>query len=128
VDDVETSVGFYRDLLGWEPYEVCPGRATFATGTLPVSIESGSCSFDGRRIRHTGYLLVLHTAEIDSVHAGLVSRGLSFSGHKVSSTAPGKTARFKDPSGHQFCLYEPSEEALSWSSGPKIRQLIGVHG
>jgi catechol 2,3-dioxygenase-like lactoylglutathione lyase family enzyme len=125
VDDLRASIAFYRDLLGLEPQYLGPDRATFATGTVPISIDAGSYAVDGRCIRRTSYLLVLHTPDIDRTRTSLASDGLAFLSHKISSTPPGKTVRFKDPSGHQFCLYEPSQEALSWPSGPKIRQLIG---
>ena len=37
----------------------------------------------------------------------------------------GVIARFHDPDGHAFYLYQPSAEALSWPSGAKIASLAG---
>jgi catechol 2,3-dioxygenase-like lactoylglutathione lyase family enzyme len=125
VDDLTTSMGFYRDVLGLEPLVVDLRRAVMRTGTVPIMLEKRDHAVDGRRIRRSGYLLVFHTPEIDGTCAHLRSAGVTFSGVRVSSTAPGRTARFADPSGHQLCLYEPSEQALSWSSGQKVRELVG---
>ena len=42
-----------------------------------------------------------------------------------STTSSGGLRDFYDPDGHWFSLYEPSEEALRWPSGAKIRELRG---
>lgn len=125
VGELASSITFYRDVLGFEPIHVGRAGATFRTGTIPISLTVGSSAIDGRRIRYTSYLLVLHTPDIERTSECLTSNGVAFSSKRISESPPGRTLRFKDPSGHQFCLYQPSPAALEWPSGPKLRQIVG---
>jgi hypothetical protein len=54
----------------------------------------------------------------------LVERGLAFQGSRIAHSEIGATARFEDPSGHRICIYEPSKECLSWSSGAKVMEIM----
>ena len=128
VNELASSMTFYRDVLGFEPLHVGRAGATFRTGTIPISLIVGRCAVDGKRIRYTSYLLVFHTPHIERTSTCLTSNGVAFSSKRISEAPPGKTRRFRDPSGHQFCLYEPSPEALQWPSGPKLRQIVGGVG
>ncbi|HKS99831.1 MAG TPA: VOC family protein [Rugosimonospora sp.] len=120
VTDLDASVAFYRDVLGLRPL---PGAA-FATGTVPIVLRPGGTAEDGRRIRYDTYLLVFHTDDVDRTRTELTARGLVFTGRAVGSKEIGRTIRFTDPSGHRFCLYEPSEEVLTWPSGPTVRRIL----
>lgn len=124
VDDLATCVGFYRDVLGLHPLDVAADSARFATGNVPIVLERQPLAADGRRIRHDTYLIVFHTADINGMRASLAASGLTFTSRNVGSKEIGYTIRFADPSGHRFCLYEPSEEVLTWSSGPKVREIL----
>ena len=75
---------------------------------------------------HMGTLaVVFHVTDIEQVVEGLRRRGIRFVSGIARSTI-GAIARFNDPSGHLFYLYEPSEEALSWPSGPKIKEILAT--
>jgi catechol 2,3-dioxygenase-like lactoylglutathione lyase family enzyme len=124
VDNLGASVGFYRDILGLEPLHIAPDAARFATGTVPIILEHQPLAADGRRIRYDTYLLVFYTADINHMRASLGAAGLTFTGRSIGSKDIGHTIRFADPSGHRFCLYEPSEEVLTWSSGQKVREIL----
>jgi catechol 2,3-dioxygenase-like lactoylglutathione lyase family enzyme len=51
----------------------------------------------------------------------LASRGVQFS--RTLEYSIGTTADFYDPDGHWFSLYQPSETAMGWPSGPKLQEL-----
>ncbi|GAA0459749.1 hypothetical protein Ade02nite_13820 [Paractinoplanes deccanensis] len=122
VTDLAASVAFYRDVLGLRQPD--PGTAAFATGSVPIVLTAAPLAADGRRIRHDTYLLVFHTPDIDRTAAELSAAGLTFTGRGVGSKRIGRTIRFTDPSGHRFCLYEPSDEALGDRSGATLRQIL----
>ncbi len=54
----------------------------------------------------------------------LVKHGLTFK-TQVRYSDSGSTVRFIDPIGHIYCLYDPSRECLTLSSGPKVREIVG---
>src|SRR5947199_7653924 len=51
----------------------------------------------------------------------LAARGVQFS--RTLEYIIGMTTDFYDPDGHWFSLYQPSEAALGWPSGPKLEAL-----
>lgn len=124
VGDLDGSVSFYRDVLGLELLEQAESRTRFATGTVRLALEHGQVAADGGRPRRNTYLLVFHTSDIDRTRATLIQRGLTFKNRRVGFSEIGGTIRFEDPSGHRFCLYEPSAESLSWGSGRKVMEIV----
>jgi catechol 2,3-dioxygenase-like lactoylglutathione lyase family enzyme len=124
VADLPRSAAFYRDVLGLPEHRRTEDSVELSTGSVPIVLERHPLAPDGRPVRYDTYLLVFHTPDIHAARAALTARGLAFSGRNVGSAPIGSTARFTDPSGHRFCLYEPSKEVLAWPSGPKVRQLI----
>jgi hypothetical protein len=98
--------------------------ARFGTGTVTLALEEKSTAPDGRRARYDSYLIVFYTPQIEAARAALLERGLVFQGSRIAHSEIGATARFEDPSGHRICIYEPSKECLSWSSGPKVMEIM----
>jgi predicted enzyme related to lactoylglutathione lyase len=126
VDDVDVSVGFYEQRLGLELLERGTGLARFATGSAPLLLEQRTRAVDGRRLDRRTVLIVFHTAGIEEVREDLVGRGVVFDNRRVAYSKIGGTTRFTDPSGHRFCLYEPSLESLTWGSGPKVIEVAAL--
>jgi predicted enzyme related to lactoylglutathione lyase len=124
VGDLAASVSFYRDVLGLELLDQAKRRARFATGTVRLALEHDKVAADGRHPRRNTYLLVFHTNDIDRTRAALMRRGLTFKNRCVGFSEIGGTIRFEDPSGHRFCLYEPSAESLTWGSGQKVMEIV----
>jgi len=122
VSDLPLSLSFYGNILGLKLLNQTQNTARFATGTVDLVLQRSLASADGRRIRYNSYLPVFYTRNIHEMREVLVRRGLSFKTH-VGFSDIGGTTRFADPSGHTFCLYEPSLESLTWGSGPKVKQL-----
>ncbi len=123
VTDLSASIAYYGDILGLELLEQDKDQARFATGTIDLLLSVGQVAPDKRAIRYDKYLIVFYTQDIEATHAGLIERGLRFKAGRVGRSDIGGTARFADPSGHVLCLYEPSEESLTWGSGAKVREL-----
>jgi catechol 2,3-dioxygenase-like lactoylglutathione lyase family enzyme len=70
-----------------------------------------------------GKAVVFHTPDIEVAVKGLSDKGIWFDSGVVRSGI-GAVARFADPSGHVFYLYEPSLEALRSPSGTKLRKIL----
>ena len=126
VEELDESVAFYRDVLDLDLLEHDDAGARFATGSVPIRLLQSDTSVDGRRLRRETYLIVFHAPEIGQVRDELVARGLAFKGPRVGYSEIGGTIRFDDPSGNRFCLYVPSEESLTWGSGPKVVEIAGA--
>jgi len=123
VPDLAAALAFYRDVLGLPVLDTAPGLVRFGTGSLDLVVYASPTSVDGQPLRHNACLLVFYTGDVEFTQERLRGRGLRF----VSSAAfsdIGGTARFRDPSGHTFCLYQPSAESLTWGSGEKVRELM----
>lgn len=125
VPSLEAAAGFYAGALDLEEVERSDGDALFATGTVPLRLVRGTTGPDGGRLRHHSYLLVFHAAEIDETWQALAARGVEFKQPRVGFSEIGGTVRFDDPSGQRLCLYVPSEESLTWGSGPKVLEIAG---
>ncbi|MGA5299669.1 VOC family protein [Nucisporomicrobium flavum] len=70
-----------------------------------------------------GKAVVLHAPDIEVTVKNLREKGVDFPEGVVRSGI-GATARFVDPSGHVFFLYEPSPESLRLPSGEVLRRVL----
>jgi catechol 2,3-dioxygenase-like lactoylglutathione lyase family enzyme len=128
VGDIEAAVTFYTRVLGLDVRDRAAGLARFATGTVDLTVEQRDAALDGRPVRYDTYLLVFHAAPIQAARDRLQQRGLVFKSRGIGVSDIGATARFFDPWGHPFCLYEPSDESLAWGSGAKVKSLVASAG
>jgi catechol 2,3-dioxygenase-like lactoylglutathione lyase family enzyme len=123
VADIGRAVDFYSDLLGLPVTSRDDVSARIMTGTVDLVLQQGNRALDGRAMRQNTCLLVFYVGDVVGAEKALSARGLAFSTSAGFSNIGG-TARFHDPNGHAFCLYEPSPASLTWGSGEKIKQLI----
>jgi catechol 2,3-dioxygenase-like lactoylglutathione lyase family enzyme len=121
--DIPRSLDYFGSTLGLELLHRTDHALLFATGTIDLALERARTAPDGRQPRRDAYLPVFHTPDIRAAFEALRRRGLAFRSEHPGFSQIGGTARFVDPSGHAFCLYEPSAESLTWGSGPKVRDL-----
>ncbi len=128
VQDLPTSVTFYKDVLDLVMLDRTASTVTFATENLRLVLLESKQLIDHLPVRHEGYLIVFHVDDIQKSYDALSRRGLEFNG-KVGYSDIGGSVRFTDPTGHVFCLYQPSAESLTWDSGKKVEQIISFqHG
>jgi catechol 2,3-dioxygenase-like lactoylglutathione lyase family enzyme len=124
VSDLETSTAFYRDVLDLPLLHRSAEQARFAAGRLGLVLQRGTTASDGRRLSSKSYLPVFYTPDIFATQRELIARGIYFRRPEPGFSDIGGSSRFKDPSGHTLCLYQPSRECLTWGSGPKVLELI----
>jgi catechol 2,3-dioxygenase-like lactoylglutathione lyase family enzyme len=123
VRDVAESVAFYRDRLGLDVHADNDREARVRTASAEIVLERRELATDGRALDHRTVLIVFYADPVERVREELLERGLEFSNRRVAYSKIGGTTRFEDPSGHRFCLYQPSEESLKWGSGEKVLSL-----
>lgn len=119
VSDLAASRAFYEGHLGFRATEPGPVSVTYRAGQMTMRLIQDAGRAPASRDRSVDITLLVD--DLDPMRAALEARGV-----RVSSTLDyivGRTADFYDPDGHWFSLYEPSEEALGWPSGAKIREL-----
>ncbi len=121
VADLKKSVAFYREVLGFPQIEADREHAVLAAANLRFVLHRMKPQGP---VRQDGLLIVFHTPDIDEMYDTLAQRGLDFKNLTVRYSEIGGAVRFRDPTGHTFCLYEPSEESLTWESGTKVKQLM----
>lgn len=119
--DLAESITFYHEILGLPIIDRSREHAVLAAANLRLVLQRRQ---NGEPVRNDGFLTVFFAPEIEEMYEELAHRGLDFKDLRVRHSEIGGAVRFLDPSGHAFCLYEPSAESLSWESGPKVRQLM----
>jgi catechol 2,3-dioxygenase-like lactoylglutathione lyase family enzyme len=121
--ELQPSLFFYKEVLGLEVLEQDENSATFSTGNINLILHMQPGSATAFRQRRETYSIVFYTPKIEAIRDAMIARGISFQTQLHYDTV-GATIRFLDPSGHHFCLYEPSQECLAWESGRKVREII----
>jgi catechol 2,3-dioxygenase-like lactoylglutathione lyase family enzyme len=121
VHDLGESIAFYHEVLGLPLLQEHGESATLAAANLRIVLDRRQ---NGLPARRDGLLTVFHAPQIEETYDTLAQRGLDFRNLTVRYSEIGGAVRFLDPTGYAFCLYEPSEESLSWESGAKVRQLM----
>lgn len=131
ITDGEASRKFYTDQLGLGVLEEDPdvGVVKYDAGGVLLATHLVDTQDNAPRSEHMGLprstALVFHTRSFEVTHERLVQAGVPFD-TEPATLVIGEIARFHDPDGHNFYLYEPSSEALSWPSGAKILYLAGT--
>ncbi len=142
----DQALAFYQGDLGLRSLErvhccnpACPpeelGVAKYDAGGLlltthhvhrsPVLDDYGNI-YSPRAVDPThmkGIVPVFAVRDIDTATDRLAARGVRFE-QETARSPIGATAKFEAPTGHTFFLYQPSEAALHWPSGIKIRQIL----
>jgi len=122
--DIRRTRRFYEDVLGFLPVRAFGNAVTYRAGAVDLAISEvkgfGSNRDPGG---DDSELLVFHVDSVDEMRAALEKKGVVFG--PTLRYEIGATAAFHDPDLHNITLYEPSEESLTWSSGAKVRELMG---
>lgn len=128
VPDIEAAAGFYRDALRLPVLEVDEdeGVVKYDAGGLILAthpIEGVDETVVGAA-RRKSMSIVFHVDDAEAAYRRL--RQVVAFANPPSSPAIGTVARFEDPSGHIFHLYQPSVAAMTWPSGAKLREIISA--
>jgi catechol 2,3-dioxygenase-like lactoylglutathione lyase family enzyme len=121
--DLAVSRAFYADTLGLRVIEEDESCVKFDAGqtilALNVAAEHGIVLPD---IKDHSTDVVWLVDDVRQATANLTARGVEFK--PTDWYQPGGIADFYDPDGRWLTLYQPSEEALGWPSGERIRAVI----
>jgi catechol 2,3-dioxygenase-like lactoylglutathione lyase family enzyme len=122
VRDLAVSRRFYEGLLGFRVLEEDAESVRYSAGHLILCLQrAADHGITLREGQDRSIDITFLVSDFAGMRDALESRGVQFS--PTLDYAVGKTVDFYDPDGHWFSLYEPSEAALGWPSGEKIRTL-----
>jgi catechol 2,3-dioxygenase-like lactoylglutathione lyase family enzyme len=126
VSDLQASRTFYEEKLGLRVIdENDPDCVKFDCGHVILALNrAADFNIPLPRTRDTTTEVVFLVENMAETRAALESRGVELL--PTSDDEPGKITNFYDPDGHWYALYEPSEEALSWPTGPRLRALMAA--
>lgn len=125
VRDAEEAREFYSAKLGLKILETddAVGVVKYDVGSFILATHAeGDLGARGDPPRACGMASVFLVRDMDAAYVELGRRGVEFAG-PPSTSAIGRTARFQDPNGHAFFLYQPSPTALGWPSGRLLARL-----
>jgi len=139
VRELEATEAFYHGTLGLVAVEGGPCKRVATSAPVGVvKYDAGGTLLTthhvegDRAARHRvttrgsgGVALVFHGAELDALVDGLARRGVAFAGPPETSPA-GRVAKFADPAGHVYHLYEPSSAALARPFGAALRRTLAA--
>lgn len=109
VNDFNKELAFYRDTLGWKPFNVMEGTiAFFNVGSLVFSLcaykelatDVGSELTTKPNLGVTLALNLPDEQKVDSTFADLQTAGVNITKHPVKASWGGYSGYFADPEGH----------------------------
>jgi catechol 2,3-dioxygenase-like lactoylglutathione lyase family enzyme len=107
VDDLETSVDFYRRLFGTEPAKVRPGYANFAVAEPPLKLVLIENPGHGGSLNHLG-VEVEDVDTVDAIQTRLAEEGLASVDERGTTCCYAKQDKFwveGTPNGESWEIY-----------------------
>ena len=107
VDDLDTSVAFYRSLFGTEPAKVRPGYANFAIADPPLKLVLIESPGQGGTLNHLG-VEVADEDTVDAEQTRLAESGLSSIDERGTTCCYAKQDKFwveGAPNGERWEIY-----------------------
>src|SRR5689334_19512498 len=122
VDDMSASREFYERCLGLRVVECDDDTVTCDAGGITLSLKLASGHGVTLAGRHDDASdIVFMVDDFDTMREALKRRGVEFMRQRIYDV--GAVTDFYDPSGHRLMIYQPSQEALAWPSGQKLRDV-----
>ena len=114
VNDLSTSLQFYRDLLGLEVKFESPGFAFVDGGSVMLTLSEPLF----RAIKATGGAteLVFSVENLESAYEKLKAAGVEFKNQPRQVTPTEWAANFDDPDGHHLSIFGPGSKDATNSS------------
>lgn len=104
VRDLDSSLQFYRDIVGLDVSSTAPGFAFLATGTVAVALNQNPAEARD----DTSSELVLEVDDVVAAHEAMTGRGVPFEVEpRPVMSQDGRTllaAHFRDPDGHLWSV------------------------
>lgn len=107
VDDLETSIAFYRRLFDTEPAKVRPGYANFAVAEPPLKLVLIENPGHGGSLNHLG-VEVADTDTVDAVHDRVTGAGLASTEERDTTCCYARQDKFwveGTPDGERWEVY-----------------------
>lgn len=127
VDDLSESREFYERRLGLRALERDEDSVKYDAGGVMLSLNVASqygVTLAGRHDDASDIVFLVD--DVNAMRDALERRGVEFVRRRTYEI--GLVTDFYDPNGHRLMLYQPSEKALSWPSGQKLRDVWGSFG
>lgn len=127
VNDLVESRTFYEEKLGLAILEADEDSVKLDAGRVVLCLHRASdygVTLAGRRDDASDVVFLVD--DVNSVRSALEARGVEFVRRRTYEI--GLVTDFYDPNGHRLMIYQPSEKALSWPSGAKLRELWRASG
>jgi catechol 2,3-dioxygenase-like lactoylglutathione lyase family enzyme len=127
VDDLAASREFYERRLGLRAVERDGASVIYDAGGIMLSLNVASeygVKLAGRHDDASD--IVFMVEDLNAMRDALERRGIEFMRRRTYDV--GAVTDFYDPNGHRLMLYQPSEEALAWPSGQKLRDVWRAFG
>jgi catechol 2,3-dioxygenase-like lactoylglutathione lyase family enzyme len=107
VSDMERSVAFYRDVLGWPLTRRSPERTEFATEGTTLALHyasrpSGAAAVQGEMAGRCQ--LGFWVEDVEAFHRDMVARGTPCIQPPTEDASGGKLAVYADPDGLPFSV------------------------
>jgi predicted enzyme related to lactoylglutathione lyase len=105
--DIQRSVSFYQAVFGWEIRPHGNGRISFDDSVNEVS---GAWVTGRKPAAEVGLLVYIMVDSVSSTIESIIAQGGKLV-QPIGADAPEITARFSDPTGNIFGLYQESNES-----------------
>lgn len=122
VNDLAESRAFYEHQLGLRVIEADEDAVKYDTGQVILCLNRASdygVTLGGRRDDTSDVVFLVD--DINATRQALEERGVVFVRRRTYEI--GLVTDFYDPNGHRLMIYQPSQQALTWPSSDKIRQV-----
>jgi catechol 2,3-dioxygenase-like lactoylglutathione lyase family enzyme len=101
--DMDTGVGFYRDVLGLRLVQRIGNEwAEFDAGPVRIGLHGAA---GGADVPHAG-TIVFRVDDLQPVRLALEERGVAFDPHEGEVPGVGRYVSFRDPDGNALQLFE----------------------
>ncbi len=126
VSDLAKARVFYEQKLGFPAIEEDDSSVKYDAGNILLCLNLAAhygIALPSPRDRSAEITFLVR--DLDHTRQALEQRGVVFT--PTQRYDVGAITDFYDQDGHWFSLYEPSEEALEWTSGEKVRAMLNTY-
>jgi len=105
VSDLDRSLAFYRDQLGFSVQQQIPGFAFLDAGAMSLALSKDIWTHMGKA--PGAMQLVFGTDNVKAAYAALKAKGVDFMNEPRDVNGREWAANFRDPDGHLLSIFGP---------------------